>query len=158
MRGGIDGALQLGYQFRNGAAQVVSDMANGSPIMRLPRRNPNRLKQHGGGDVVGMGDKWDRHPATDGLIFGADLPRVPAGRGRAFSMAWKIHRRSPRWPVNRVRRQGRRESVRYWPERRRACWLNSGRATPPKCVSPCAESPRRWLSSGVALARCVAHL
>ena len=81
MRGGIDGALQLGYQFRNGAVQVVSDMANGSPIMRLPRYYPNRLKQHGGGDVVGMGDKWDRHPTMDGLIFGADLPRVPAGPG-----------------------------------------------------------------------------
>ena len=81
MRGGIDGALQLGNQFGNGAVQVVSDMANGSPIVRLARNNPNRLKQHGGGDVVGMGDKWDRHPAMDGLIFGADLPRVPAGPG-----------------------------------------------------------------------------
>src|SRR5664279_3554337 len=81
MLGGIDGALQLGYQFRNGAVQVVSDLANGSPIMRLPRMNPNGLKQHGGGDVVGMGDKWDRHPAMDGLILHADLPRVPAGPG-----------------------------------------------------------------------------
>ena len=81
MRGGIDGTLQLGDQFGNGAVQVVSDMANRSPIMRLPRRNPDRLKQHGGGDVVGMGDKWDRHPATDGFIFRADLPRVPAGSG-----------------------------------------------------------------------------
>ena len=81
MRGGIDGALQLGYQFWHGAVQVVSDMANGSPVMRLARRNPNRLKQHGGGDVVGMGDKWDRHPGMAGLIFGADLPRVPAGPG-----------------------------------------------------------------------------
>jgi hypothetical protein len=78
MRGGIDGTLQLGYQFRNGAIQVVSDLANGSPIMRLPRKNPNSLKQHGRGDVVGMGDKRDRHPAADGLIFRADLPRVPA--------------------------------------------------------------------------------
>src|SRR5664280_635224 len=65
MRGGIDGALQLGYQFWHGAVQVVSDMANGSPVMRLARRNPNRLKQHGGGDVVGMGNEWDRHPAMD---------------------------------------------------------------------------------------------
>src|ERR1019366_8574602 len=81
MRGGIDGALQLGYQFRNGAVQVVSDMANGSPIMRLPRNHPNRLKQRGGGDVVGMGNEWDRHPAMDGLILGADLPCVPAGPG-----------------------------------------------------------------------------
>jgi hypothetical protein len=37
MRGDIDGALQFGYQFRNGAVQVVSDLANGSPITRLPR-------------------------------------------------------------------------------------------------------------------------
>ena len=81
MRDGVDGALQLGNQFGNGTVQVVSDMANGSPIVRLPRSNPNRLKQHGGGDVMGMGDKWDRHPAADGLIFGADLPRVPAGPG-----------------------------------------------------------------------------
>ena len=81
MRGGIDGALQLGYQFRHGAVQVVSDMANGSAIMRLPRNNPNRLKQHRGGDVVGMGDKRDRHPTMDGLVFGANLPYVPAGPG-----------------------------------------------------------------------------
>jgi hypothetical protein len=73
--------LQLGYQFSNGAVQVVSDLANGSPIVRLPRMNPNGLKQDGGGGVVGMGDKWDGHPATDGLIFRADLPRVPAGPG-----------------------------------------------------------------------------
>ena len=57
MRGGIDGALQLGYQLRNGSVQVVSDVANGSPIMRLLWMNPNGLKQYGGGDVVGMGDK-----------------------------------------------------------------------------------------------------
>ena len=41
MRGGIDGALQLGYQFRNRAVQVVSEAANGSLIMRLQRMNPN---------------------------------------------------------------------------------------------------------------------
>jgi hypothetical protein len=79
MLGGIDGALQLGYQFRNGAVQVVSDLANGSPIMRLPRKNPNSLKQHGGGEVVGMGNEWDRHPGTDGLIYRADMPHLPAG-------------------------------------------------------------------------------
>ena len=79
MRGGIDGALQLGDQFGNGAVQVVSEVANGSPVARLLRMNPNGLKQHGGGDVVGMGDKWDRHPGTDGLIFRADPPRLPAG-------------------------------------------------------------------------------
>jgi hypothetical protein len=79
LRGGIDGALQLGYQFGNGAVQVVSDMANGSPVMRLPRLDPNSLKQHGGGEVVGMGNKWDRHPGTDGLIYRADMPHLPAG-------------------------------------------------------------------------------
>jgi len=78
MRGGIDGALQLGYQFRNGAVQVASDVANGSPIVRFQRKNPNSLKQYGGGDVVGMGDKRDRHPGADGLIFRADPPRVLA--------------------------------------------------------------------------------
>src|ERR1019366_3358268 len=61
LRGGIDGALQLGDQFGNGAVQVESDMANGSPIIRFPRLDPNGLKQHGGGDVVGVGDEWDRH-------------------------------------------------------------------------------------------------
>jgi len=81
MRRGIDGALQLVYQFRNGAVQVVSNMANGAPIPRLPRMDPNGLKQHGGGDVVGVGDKWDRHPGTDGLNFRADPPRPPAGPG-----------------------------------------------------------------------------
>jgi hypothetical protein len=79
MRGGIDGALQLGYQLRNRAVQFASDLSNGSPITRLPRLHPNGLKQHGSGDVVGMGDKWDGHPAMDGLIFRADLPRMPAG-------------------------------------------------------------------------------
>jgi hypothetical protein len=81
MRGGIDGALQLGDQFRNGAVQVVSDMANGSPVMRQPRLNPNGLKQHRGGNVVGMGDKWDRHPGMDGFILRTDLPRLPACPG-----------------------------------------------------------------------------
>jgi len=78
MRGGIDGTLQLGDQFRNWAVQVASNVANGSPIMRLPRKNPYGMKQHGRGDVVGMSDKRDRHPAADGLIFRADLPRVLA--------------------------------------------------------------------------------
>ena len=79
LRGGIDGTLQLGYQIGNGAVQVVSDVANGSPIVRLLRMNANGLKQHGGGDVMGMGDEWDRHPGADGLIFRADVPRPPAG-------------------------------------------------------------------------------
>jgi len=79
LRGGIDGALQFGHQLGDGAVQIVSDAANGSPITRLPRLNPNGLKQHVGREVVGMGDKWDRHPGTDGLIFRADPPRLPAG-------------------------------------------------------------------------------
>ncbi|MGA1996187.1 MAG: hypothetical protein ABSH45_10455 [Bryobacteraceae bacterium] len=79
MRGGVDGALQLGDHLGNGTIQVVSDMANGSPIVRLPRLNANGLKQDGGGDVVGMGDKWDRHPAKDGFIFRVDPPHLPAG-------------------------------------------------------------------------------
>lgn len=81
MRGGVDGALQLPDQIRNGAVQVVRDMANRPPVMRLPRMNPNGLKQCGGLDVVGMGDKWDRHPALDGLIYCADLPRLTASPG-----------------------------------------------------------------------------
>jgi hypothetical protein len=44
LRGGIDGALQLAHQLRNGALQVASDVVNGSPIMRLPRMDPNGLK------------------------------------------------------------------------------------------------------------------
>jgi hypothetical protein len=79
--GGIDGALQLGYQLRNGAVQFASDVTNRSPIVRLERTNPNGLKQHGGGDVVGVGDKWDRHPFPDGLICGVNLPHPPAGPG-----------------------------------------------------------------------------
>ena len=81
MRGGVDGALQLGDQFGNRAVQFVSDVANGPPVIRLLRMNPNGLKQHGGGHVVSMGDKRNRHPGTDGLIFAADLPRLPAGPG-----------------------------------------------------------------------------
>ena len=52
MRGGVDGALQLGDQFGNGAVQVASDATNGPPVARLLRMNPNSLKQHGGGDVL----------------------------------------------------------------------------------------------------------
>ena len=81
MRGGIDGALQLGDQFGNGALQFVCDVTNRPPVPRLLRMNPNRLKQHGGGHVVSMGDKWNRHPGADGLIFRADLPRLTAGPG-----------------------------------------------------------------------------
>jgi hypothetical protein len=91
-RGGVDGALQLGYQFRNGPVQIVSDVANGSPIVRLPRLNPNGLKQHRGGDVVGVGDKWDRHPGTDGLIFRAEVARPPPGpRGEDESARDRQH-------------------------------------------------------------------
>jgi len=39
------------------------------------------LKQHGGGDVVGMGDKWDRHPFMDGLSRRTELARLPASPG-----------------------------------------------------------------------------
>ena len=81
MRDSVDGALQLGDQLGNGAFQVVSDVTNGPPVTRLLRMNPNGLKQYGGGDVVGMGDKGDRHPGTDGLILGADQPGLPAGPG-----------------------------------------------------------------------------
>jgi hypothetical protein len=82
LRGGIDGVLQLRYQLRNGAIQLVSDAANGSPVMRLLRANPNGLKQLQGGDVVGMGDEWDRHPFSDRLICRVDFPNPPAGSGR----------------------------------------------------------------------------
>jgi len=81
MRGVVDGALQLGNQLGNGAVQVASDVPDGPPVTRLLRLNANGLKQHGGGDVVGMGDKWDRHPGLNGLIFGADLAHLPAGPG-----------------------------------------------------------------------------
>ena len=87
MRGGVDGALQLGDQFGNGAVQVASDATNGPPVARLLRMNPNSLKQHGGGDVVGMGDKRNRHPGLDGLIFRADQPRLPAGPGGEYESA-----------------------------------------------------------------------
>jgi hypothetical protein len=81
MRGGINGTLQLGDQFRDGAVQVASDVANRSPIARLPRMNSDGLKQHGSWNVMGMGDEWDRHPGTDRLIFRSDLPRPPARPG-----------------------------------------------------------------------------
>jgi hypothetical protein len=81
LRGGIDGALQLGYQLRNGALQLVSEVANRSPIMRLLRTNPNGLIEHGGRNVVGMGYKWERHPLPDGLIGCVDLTHPPTGPG-----------------------------------------------------------------------------
>lgn len=81
MRGDLDGTFQLGYQFRNGAIQIVSDAADGPPVMRLPRMNPNGLKQRRGRDVMGMGNEWDRHPRMDGLISRADVAQPPAGPG-----------------------------------------------------------------------------
>jgi hypothetical protein len=81
MRGGIDGALQLAYQFGNGAVQLVRDLTKGSPVVRQLRMNPNGLKKHGGGEVVGVGDKRNRHPTVNGLIGRADVPHVPAGPG-----------------------------------------------------------------------------
>jgi hypothetical protein len=110
LRGGIDGALQLGHQIGNGAVQIASDVANGSPIMRLPRLNPDGLKQHGGGEVVGMGDKRDRHPGADGLIFRADVPRLPAGpvsedesaRDRDYEGQPNSQRALPRLPHNSI--------------------------------------------------------
>jgi hypothetical protein len=79
MRGRIEGALQLGDQVRNGALHVVGDSANGSPIVRFARNHSKGLKQRVGGDMVRVGDKWNRHPAANGFIFRADVPRVPAG-------------------------------------------------------------------------------
>ena len=110
MRGGVDGALQLGDQFRNGALQVASDVPNGPPVTRLLRMNPNGLKQHGGGDVVGMGDKWDRHPGTDGFIHRADPPHLPAGpvgedesaRDRQYEGDPDHQRASPRLAHNSI--------------------------------------------------------
>ncbi len=106
MRGGVDGALQLGDQFRNGALQVASDVPNGPPVTRLLRMNPNGLKQHGGGKVVGMGDKRHRHPRADRLIFRTDMPRPPAGpvsedesaRNRQHEGQPKSQRAPPRLP------------------------------------------------------------
>jgi len=110
VRGGINGALQLGYQFGNGAVQVMSDVANRSPVTRLLRIDPNGLKQHGGGEVVGMGDEWDRHPRADGLIFRAEMPRPPAGpvgedksaRDRQHEGQPKSQRAPPRLPHDSI--------------------------------------------------------
>jgi hypothetical protein len=87
LRSSIDGALQLAYQFRNRAVQVARDVAQRAPVMRLLRTNPNGLKQDGGGNVVAVGDKWDRHPSPDGLILGADAPHLPAGPGGEYESA-----------------------------------------------------------------------
>ncbi|HEY1207421.1 MAG: hypothetical protein ABSH46_14460 [Bryobacteraceae bacterium] len=81
MRGGIDGTLQLGYQLGNGAVQVASEAANGSPVVRLLRLDTNGLKQHSGRDIVGVRDKWNRHPGVDGLILRAHVAQPPAGSG-----------------------------------------------------------------------------
>ena len=55
----------------------------------------------------------------------------------------------PRLPVKSgLRRSPQRQvGVRYWPGRRRVSGLRSGRATPSKHVSPCAESPLPGLST-----------
>jgi hypothetical protein len=79
MRGGVYGALQLGDQFRHGTVEIAGDVANASPVMRLARLNSDGLKQQGGWHVVGMGDKWDRHPGTDWLTCHADVARLAAG-------------------------------------------------------------------------------
>src|SRR3970040_400424 len=51
------------------------------------------------------------------------------------------------WPP---RDRERRDDVRYWRGRQRVSWRHSGRATPPKRVSPFAESRPPRLSSGMA--------
>ena len=80
-------ALQLGDQFGNGTVQLMRDAADRPPVARLLGTDPNGLKQRGGRDVVGMGDKRDRHPGLDGLIFRADQPRLPAGPGGEYESA-----------------------------------------------------------------------
>ena len=78
--------------------------------MRLPRLNPNGLKQHVGGDVVGMSDKWDRHPGADGLIFRVNVPCPPAGpvgedesaRDRDYEGQPNSQRALPRLPHNSI--------------------------------------------------------
>ena len=61
--------------------QVVSDAANGSPVTRLLRLNPDGLKQGGGRDVVSVGNERDRHPRMDGLFSRAQVAQPPAGTG-----------------------------------------------------------------------------
>lgn len=81
MRGRVDGALQLADQFRNRPVQVARDAPDRPAVARFPRMNPNGLKQSGCRQVVGVGDKRERHPVLDGLIFRVDQPRFAASPG-----------------------------------------------------------------------------
>jgi hypothetical protein len=76
--------------------------------------------------------------------------RWAVGCGHAFLLLGKWVAALHAGPVNPVQRPDRRDSDRYWPGRRRVSWLRRCRATPPRRVSPCAESPQPGLSSGMA--------
>ena len=96
LRGGVDGALQLGNQFRNGPIQLAGDAADRSVVARLQGRHSDGLKQHRGGHVVGVGDKRNRHPAADRLVSGVDLPHAPRGpRGEDDHASHRQHECQP---------------------------------------------------------------
>ena len=82
MRGRVNGALQLSDDFRNRPIQLVSDAPDRPAVARLPRMNPDGLKQGGCREVVGVSNKRNRHPRLDGLIFRVDQPDVAASPGR----------------------------------------------------------------------------
>ena len=79
LRGSIDGALESIDQFRYGAVQVPGNMMDGPPVPRFAGLDSDSRKQFRGGNVVGMGDKRDRHPRTDGFVFHADVTGPPLG-------------------------------------------------------------------------------
>ncbi|SPE42200.1 hypothetical protein SBA3_5030008 [Candidatus Sulfopaludibacter sp. SbA3] len=81
LRGGINGPLQFSDQLWNGAIQVTRDVAEAAPVARLLRMDPDGVKEHRRRNVMGMGDKRDRHPGPDGLVGRADLAQPVADPG-----------------------------------------------------------------------------
>ena len=101
MRRRVNRALQLRDQVGYGPVQLVRDMTNGSPILRLLRANPDGLKESRGMHVVAVRHKWHRHPAADRLIRISHAPRLPAGpvsekkRARNRQYEGEPHRQRP---------------------------------------------------------------
>jgi hypothetical protein len=78
MRGRVNRPLQLRYQIRDRAFQVVRNVAYRSPVVRL-RLQPDSLEQRRGGNMARMGNEWDGHPRAYRLVCRTDLPRARAG-------------------------------------------------------------------------------
>ncbi|MGA7237815.1 MAG: hypothetical protein WBY44_19165 [Bryobacteraceae bacterium] len=79
MLSGINGALYLGHQLRDGAVQVAGKPVKGAAVVGLVGFDADGLEENRRRDVVRVGDERDGHPGPDRLIGCVDVPRFTAG-------------------------------------------------------------------------------